>query len=79
MISIISYLMMNDIIQEIESLITIVRGLQPNKVPEEPKKRVKRVKVVKVIPIHNHPIDDETHHDCELCRTHGNILVPYKK
>lgn len=69
---------MDDIIQEIESLISIVKGLQPNKIPEEPKKRIKRAKVVKCIPVHNHSIDDQIHQDCELCRTHGNIMVPIK-
>ena len=54
---------MDDIIQEIESLISIVKGLQPNKIPEEPKKRVKRVKLVKCIPVHNHSIDDQIHQD----------------
>ena len=48
----------DNIIQEIESLIDIVRGLHPTKVIEEPKKRVKRVNIVKCIPIHNHSIDD---------------------
>lgn len=66
---------MNAIIDEIESLIEIVRGLQPNKPVEEPKKRMKRIKTVKCIPIHNHSIDDQVHQDCELCRTHGNILA----
>jgi hypothetical protein len=66
---------MNAIIDEIESLIEIVRGLQPNKPVEEPKKRMKRVKPVKCIPVHNHSIDDQVHQDCELCRTHGNILA----
>jgi hypothetical protein len=49
---------MESIINEIESLIDIVRALHPTKaVEEEPKKRVKRVKEVKRIPIHNHSIE----------------------
>lgn len=66
---------MDNIINEIESLIDIVRALHPTKVvEEEPKKRVKRVKEVKRIPIHNHSIDEVFHQDCELCRTHGNVF-----
>ncbi len=65
---------MESIINEIESLIDIVRALHPTKVVEEPKKRVKRVKEVKRIPIHNHSIDEMFHKDCELCRTHGNVF-----
>ena len=41
---------METIINEIETLIDIVRGLHPTKVIEEPKKRIKRVKEVKVYP-----------------------------
>ena len=71
---------METIINEIETLIDIVRGLHPTKVIEEPKKRIKRVKEVKRIPIHNHSIDEMFHKDCELCRTHGNVFstdLPY--
>lgn len=66
---------MDNIINEIESLIDIVRALHPTKVVEqEPKKRAKVVKEVKRIPIHNHSIDEIFHQDCELCRTHGNVF-----
>ena len=71
---------METIINEIETLIDIVRGLHPTKVIDEPKKRIKRVKEVKCIPIHNHSIDEMFHQDCELCRTHGNVFstdLPY--
>ena len=67
---------MENIINEIESLIEIVRALQPTKVIEEPKKRLKRVKEVKRIPIHNHSIDEIFHRECGLCRTQGNVCMP---
>jgi hypothetical protein len=66
---------MNSIIDEIQSLIDIVRSLKPNEEQEKPKKRTKRMKEVKCIPIHNHSIDASYHGDCELCKTHGNILM----
>lgn len=66
---------MNSIILEIQSLIDIVRSLKPSEDQEKPKKRAKRTKEVKCIPIHNHPIDASYHGDCELCKTHGNILT----
>jgi len=66
---------MNSLIDEIQSLIDIVRSLKPNEEQEKPKKRTKRTKEVKCIPIHNHPIDTYYHGDCELCKTHGNILM----
>lgn len=66
---------MNPIIEEIQSLIDAVRALRPTDIVEKPKKKVKRVKEVKCIPIHNHQLDTVYHADCELCKTHGNILM----
>jgi hypothetical protein len=66
---------MSSIIDEIQSLIDAVRALRPVDMVEKPKKRMKRVKEIKCIPVHNHQIDTLYHSDCELCKSHGNILM----
>jgi hypothetical protein len=66
---------MSSIIDEIQSLIDTVRALRPNDMIEKTKKRTKRIKEIKYIPIHNHQIDSSYHGDCELCKSHGNILM----
>lgn len=66
---------MNSIIDEIQSLIDTVRSLKPTTTIEKPTKKPKRVKEIKCIPIHNHQVDTGYHSDCELCKSHGNILM----
>lgn len=38
------------------------------------KKPKKKKKVRGPPPTHTHPVDDETHDDCELCHTHGSAI-----
>ena len=41
-----------------------------DKAPDAPKKPAKKTK--KNPPTHSHPVDEETHEDCDACVSHGN-------
>jgi hypothetical protein len=44
----------------------------PSTSTKKPKKKKKKVSGPP--PMHTHPVDDETHDDCELCHTHGSAI-----
>ena len=60
----------------------IGRLLEYQKNPEAhqaPRKGGRKKKAAAPEPAHNHPLDQETHPDCEQCKTYGNPMDPHMR